>query len=634
MGIELHAHAQLWKSAPYLPQFMRSYELKRKLEKRLEDPVVAKLFEEHREALLDQRMIRKFGAVDPANARLRAVMRDLLSQDQWQLLWVPPTLPYWPLEEAFAHNGRFTKALIFSAWHVVPDVVSAVLSYEADRLMLGGKLDAGLTYKNLHEKHRGLLRFSISEGRNTGMPTLALQYPSLTLADEACPLSMWAVGEDDRRAAVRGRVARLLEEFEDPGGRVDDERWYWAAPALLDHRRGLGEDFLGQWSLEQPENRDREQQLDMEGAAGDDRGFSAHVALLRALLGGEHKLGRKPSNLVEVVTELALGAPGVLAARSLRPTNASASVRQRAAALVAEGFRTLFNQPTAMAVVQRLAPELPYWRACLRYAIAGCLQAVLDEHFHQQWEQRVWTKTSGDEAALSVAKSMGYAASIKSSRIQADTFKATAGTVEVDKLHLRTSFALRYGKAVGDEHSVVAREGAVREAFNSPYRPFVLASTSIGQEGLDFHPWCHAIVHWNLPGNPVDLEQREGRVHRYEGHAVRRNVAARFGKRAVREWTAGEDLWQVMFGLAANERAAGESDLQPWWIFEGESSVERRVPLIGFSKEVERLERLKRELVAYRLAFGQPRQQELVSAVVEGGVGIEEIDGWVLNLRP
>ena len=63
-------------------------------------------------------------------------------------------------------------------------------------------------------------------------------------------------------------------------------------------------------------------------------------------------------------------------------------------------------------------------------------------------------------------------------------------------------------------------------AYNSPFRPFVLASTSVGQEGLDFHTYSHAIVHWNLPSNPVDLEQREGRVHRYKGHAVRKNVAA------------------------------------------------------------------------------------------------------------
>ena len=72
-----------------------------------------------------------------------------------------------------------------------------------------------------------------------------------------------------------------------------------------------------------------------------------------------------------------------------------------------------------------------------------------------------------------------------------------------------------------------ARVESVSNAFNSPFWPFVLTSTSVGQEGLDFHLWCHAVVHWNLPANPVDLEQREGRVHRYKGHAIRKNLARR-----------------------------------------------------------------------------------------------------------
>ncbi|MEX9821133.1 helicase-related protein [Providencia vermicola] len=77
-----------------------------------------------------------------------------------------------------------------------------------------------------------------------------------------------------------------------------------------------------------------------------------------------------------------------------------------------------------------------------------------------------------------------------------------------------------------DTDQAVAHAESVKDAFNSPFHPFVLASTSIGQEGLDFHTWCHAVMHWNLPSNPVDLEQREGRVHRYKGHAVRKNCSA------------------------------------------------------------------------------------------------------------
>ena len=109
----------------------------------------------------------------------------------------------------------------------------------------------------------------------------------------------------------------------------------------------------------------------------------SRVQALAEVVHGGTALGRKPDDLAEVVTELALGAPGILAARSLLPTKASALARRRAAAMVAEGFRTLFNQPTALAVVRRLHPEVAYWRATLRYGIDGGLQAVLDEHFHQ-----------------------------------------------------------------------------------------------------------------------------------------------------------------------------------------------------------------------------------------------------------
>ncbi|MEM6295054.1 MAG: helicase-related protein [Myxococcota bacterium] len=182
-------------------------------------------------------------------------------------------------------------------------------------------------------------------------------------------------------------------------------------------------------------------------------------------------------------------------------------------------------------------------------------------------------------------------------------------------MRLRTSFALRYGKVVRDKETAIAREGAARKAFNSPYRPFVLASTSIGQEGLDFHPWCHAIVHSNMPGNPVDLEHREGRVHRHEGHAVRRNVAAAYGEALVRAAMVGQDVWALMFGLAPEGRGDGESDLRPWWTFVGASPWSDGYRCSAYTEAAERLAWLTTEPVS-RLAFGQPRHQDSVAAVV------------------
>ena len=164
-----------------------------------------------------------------------------------------------------------------------------------------------------------------------------------------------------------------------------------------------------------------------------------------------------------------------------------------------------------------------------------------------------------------------------------------------------------------------ARVGSVSTAFNSPFWPFVLTSTSIGQEGLDFHLWCHAVVHWNLPHNPVDLEQREGRVHRYKGHAVRRNIAAALGPEMLKDELApSADPWDVLFAMAAAGRSNDDSEMVPYWVFEGTAKIERHVAVMPFSQKHATLPRLRKALATYRLAFGQARQEELVEFLAAG----------------
>jgi len=152
----------------------------------------------------------------------------------------------------------------------------------------------------------------------------------------------------------------------------------------------------------------------------------------------------------------------------------------------------------------------------------------------------------------------------------------------------------------------------VREAFNSPFWPFVLATTSVGQEGLDFHQYCHTVVHWNLPSNPVDLEQREGRVHRYKGHAVRKNVAQGFRDTAP---SGTEDPWQGLFRAAEAVRPEGVSEIFPYWVYAppGGARIERHVPYLPLSRDRLRLEALRRSLAVYRMVFGQPRQEDLLN---------------------
>ena len=162
----------------------------------------------------------------------------------------------------------------------------------------------------------------------------------------------------------------------------------------------------------------------------------------------------------------------------------------------------------------------------------------------------------------------------------------------------------------------------VRGAFNSPFWPFVLGTTSIGQEGLDFHWYCHAVVHWNLPPNPVDLEQREGRVHRYHGHAIRKNIAQKVGARAIgqaREAASRDERlspWDLAYQLADDEYEA-DGGLVPHWVFtEGSARIQRHSPVLPMSRDADRVDSLRRSLAVYRMVFGQPRQDDLMEFIL------------------
>ena len=102
-----------------------------------------------------------------------------------------------------------------------------------------------------------------------------------------------------------------------------------------------------------------------------------------------------------------------------------------------------------------------------------------------------------------------------------------SGRIKEKRSQRPVNFAMAFGEESQPEETAesrASRKTSVRESFNSPFWPFVLATTSIGQEGLDFHLYCRDVMHWNLPSNPVDLEQREGRINRFDGLVVRRNV--------------------------------------------------------------------------------------------------------------
>lgn len=80
------------------------------------------------------------------------------------------------------------------------------------------------------------------------------------------------------------------------------------------------------------------------------------------------------------------------------------------------------------------------------------------------------------------------------------------------------------GATTNQKRSRLANEKAkkgIQTAFNSPFPPYVLVTTSIAQEGLDFHRYCNTIIHWSPPVSPAELKQREGRLDRFQSLQVR-----------------------------------------------------------------------------------------------------------------
>jgi len=604
-----------WKSAGYLFNLMDNYKIKRKLTEHIDrlDPELAALFRNPVD-LLDWDDIRSYQRLDPANAKLRGLIADVLDRGAWRLAWLPPALPYYDLGGAYADAElrTFTKRVVFSAWMVVPKAISVVLSYEAERRALEA---AGMISRRYEHRPAPLLRFQASGGRLTGMPVLALLYACSTLARLGDPLRTaenlglpLPLPHAVLASAVHAQVIRALGDL--PDGNPDqaaDQRWYWAAPFLLD---GL---HLG--SAQQQLLRRMLEWGDVESDEPISQ-LHAHIQLASQL--DPAALGRRPDDLVDVLVKLAVAGPGVCALRALsRVCGASemldnVAIREHAMTM-SRGVRSLFNRPETITLLRATSDEDAdrYWTAVLDHCWDGGLTAVLDEYVHTLVESEGLQDDDPTTRASKIARAVADALRLRSVTNAVDDLRLTDGQVVASRHLMRVNLAVRFGRGQ-DEDKTVVRESHVRTAFNSPFAPFVLASTSVGQEGLDFHTYCHAVVHWNLPGNPVDLEQREGRVHRFKGHAVRKNVAQRFGAESA--LTASTDPWAYLFDRAAAERAEGDSDLVPFWVYPlpGGARIERYVPALPLSKEIKRYHRLLRTIGAYRLVFGQPRQDDLI----------------------
>jgi hypothetical protein len=383
---------EYWKSAPYVLNFLDDgYKLKTELRKALEVAdqrmKVAQALSVSPTATLPWNRIHRYHEVDPGNPRMRAFVDDFLGGNAHRLLWIPPAMPYYALGGAFADEGvaQLTKRLVFSSWRAVPRAIAAMLSYEVERRVFSD--DPAAEYSpEYRAKRRALLRFGAEpDGRLTGMAVLALLYPSLYLA-EACdpatlavdlatsqlhgsaPSNLRAIPAADVLELAKGQI-QLAVERHLPPARTDgpaDERWYWAAPLLLDRKLRPAttlawfqqEHLAAAWSGAD----DAHMPVEGEEHGGRDH-WAEHVAEARAVavdgataVTSAHRqkaLGRMPDDLVDVLARLAIGGPAVTMLRAmLHVVGGESALDEKARTALRNGagstawaFRALFNQP-------------------------------------------------------------------------------------------------------------------------------------------------------------------------------------------------------------------------------------------------------------------------------------------------
>ena len=641
---------EYWKSSPYLLNFMKEYSHKQALrdDQAKRRSGVADLVNQAGSSLLSSKKIDTYEAMDAGNPRLRGLMSEVDAQGLWRLLWMPPSMSYWQPQGAYENVSSVTKHLIFSAWNVVPDALASVLSYEVERRIVA-QSGVATDHASMPRKLAARLRFSRQgDGRLGGMSSLMLMFPSRALAELIDPLSLRHMQDGDavtyeqiqQQAAVL--LAPLIEPIIDRSNDQGpiDRRWYWVALARLERERSPASRgwCKSQWS---------DARLGADDDVHDvDSAFHAHMEQwLQAWDGQIDALGRVPPDIVDVLAKLALAGPATCALRTLArrwplgPTDAGPLLS--AASRIAEGLRSQFNAPRAVGLLKGQGDDDSYWERVLQYAADGNLQAMLDEYVHVLVESKSLANLAPAAASDGLARAMFDAMALRTASLRPDELSASEGRLQITPFPnaIRTHFALRYG-GKNDDDGAAARKETVQAAFNSPFWPFVLVSTSVGQEGLDFHTWCHSVIHWNLPANPVDMEQREGRVHRYKGYAVRKNVAALYGDASLRDASSIEsDPWARMFQRAVSGRAPGSSDLVPFWICEcaGGASIERRVMLLPLSRDDARYQRLRRSLALYRMVFAQPRQEDLL-ACLESAIGSDRAVAiaarWSIHLAP
>ena len=276
-------------------------------------------------------------------------------------------------------------------------------------------------------------------------------------------------------------------------------------------------------------------------------------------------------------------------------------------------FTDLFSSPVGIAAVRSVHSDCGYVDAVKAYCEDGCFCDMLAEY-----TGLLAAELGGSDAKM--AHAVKKVREFKISNPKLNLLEESWLTPQ--QFPAANRFAVGLFSENENGSDLVRRMGNIKNAFNSPFWPFVFTSTSIGAEGIDLHWYARNIVHWNAPARPLDIEQREGRVLRYRCHALRLNDSL-----GAVEKDCVEESWigSGMFGKQLNYFADKEGD--------GKGKcyhVIRKTCFEPESGEKDWFERGKKIVAVYRSVLGTSSADELLQGELAAG-GTETA---VLDLSP
>ena len=542
--------------------------------------------------------------------RLRSLQQLALSEEL-AVPWLPPTAPWWPLRGVWK-GASHRKLLVFSRFRAVPQAIAASISFDLEaRFLAADKMPySEVSRRRLlsatDKRHALLGLFHVSPFLINATDPLAARSTDISVirrrVRQQLKIALAELGIVIREGGPSLSEWRLLARLERAAGNWDwiSEAWWWIHEEVAtgdSEDSGLGQ-LLTDW--------DNEAQQPLENI--------------------------KPANF-EALVDYALGSPGVAVGRALHRhwDGAVSDARDKKNKLKFRhtlsaswmGLRNYLDQRWFYRVLCKGNESYP--GALLRVVVDGNLEAVLDEHL---WIISRLQSLNEDELAtelregLTIKSGMFYLHPLEGQRD--DTFSL--------RCHVAMPFVQSRVQSLEAGEKPI-RTDEMRRAFNTPFWPYVLATTSVGQEGLDFHTWCDTLVHWDLCRNPVDLEQREGRIQRFGGLSIRRAIGKNLAAAAMAAREDGESPW-TRIELMANASMSDDSGLAPWWVCKN-GAVNRYVFDVPTSEQKHWLHWMKEQRLLYRLALGQPNQEDLLE-VLSGKAGMDaaSIREAVVNLSP